>query len=345
MLAITSAWAEGKTEARDPTKRIPIIKVGDTATLDFWGFGQGAFVEDAEPDEFQWTNLRLYGNLEGKQLGLGFVLNFADLQEPEGNWLRELYGKFKLTDTLETRAGLILTSVGNGEAFPGPPKNETVLFPRSLQFGQYGYGLQLRWKTDFWSVVADITGNTALPFDDPNKFKDLEFSGRVKRIFRNHERELGYLGGTVQLTKAVNRFGLDGQGQPTKTLTLRGGVFYSDYASEKQSNQLSGFGLAAYRPKSWFEVHTMIEGTKDFAKEYQDLQEKKDKQGNVIHDEWGNIIYEEVTRRTSDATEISWTNGVRFFGKDDHWSLTLDYKTVLEGQREDQISLRVHIPF
>lgn len=345
VLLAVPVWAAEQAETRDPAKVFPIVKVSDTVTLDISGFAQGAFIENAEPNEVQWTSLRFLGNLDGKRLGLGFVFDFSDLQEPQNNVVRELYGKLKLTNTLEAHVGLLLTANGNGEAFPGPPKNETVLFPRSLQFGQYGTGFQLRLKTELWSVVADVTGDTSVPFDDSQRLKNLEFSGRIKRMFRDEERELGYLAISVQLTKAVNRFDFDCKWQPLKSLTLRGGVIYSDYASKKHSNQLGGFGLAAYRPKHWFEIHTMIDATKDFAKEYQELQEQKDKQGNVTNDEWGNTIYEEVTRRTSDATEIIWINGVRFFGKDDRWSLTIDYETVMEGQREDRLLLRVHIPF
>ena len=72
-------WADQPAEVRNPIKLIPVIKVGDKLTLDMWGFAQGAFIQDGEPDEFQWTNLRLIGNLDGQRLGLGFVINLADL--------------------------------------------------------------------------------------------------------------------------------------------------------------------------------------------------------------------------------------------------------------------------
>ncbi|MFA6410145.1 MAG: hypothetical protein WCW26_01060 [Candidatus Buchananbacteria bacterium] len=339
VVLMSSAWAKPLAENKDPAKLIAPIQVGDKLTLRLWGFAQGAFIENAQPDEVQWTNLRLLGNLDGQRLGLGFVLNFADLQEPEGNWLRELYGKVELTDTLELRFGWLLTSVGNGngEGFPGPPTSNTVLFPKSLPFGQYGTGLQLRWKNELWSVVADVTGDTSLPFDNPGRFENLEFSGRIKRAFWDFEREVGYLGGAVQLTKTVNRFGLDGQWQPIKPLTLRGGIFYSDYDSQKTSNRLGGFFQPAYRPVSWFEAHTMIDCNADLPKEYEELQKGKDKQGNVT--------YQNVTRQTSDDTIIAWTNGIRFLGKNDRWSVTLDYETAVEGKQPNRALARFQIRF
>lgn len=337
-LSALPALADGaKTEVRDPAKLIPPMQLGDKLTLKLWGFSQGAFVENAAPDEFQWTSLRLLGSFDRERLGLGFVFNFADLQNPNSNWVRELYGKFKLTDTLEARVGRILHSAGYGEGFPGPPANETVLFPKCLQFGQYGTGLQLRWKRQLWSVVADATGNSAPAFDDPESLKHLEFSGRIKRSFVSQKRELGYLGGSVQLTKDVGRFGFDGQWQPVKELTLRGGAFYARYASQKHSDCLGAFALVAHRPVRWLELHTMLDGTVDLQKEYQVTQKQKDKQGNVT--------YKTVTQQTSDDVMITWTYGLRFLGQDDCWSLTLDYEQGLADNKTDRALARFHVQF
>ncbi|MFA5021788.1 MAG: hypothetical protein WC508_01795 [Patescibacteria group bacterium] len=337
LLVVMPIWAAEKIEVKDPAKLIPSIQIGDKLTLKLWGFAQAAYVESAVPDEFQWTNLRLLGNLDGQRIGLGFVFNFADLQHPNGNYVREFYGKIKLTDSLEARAGWLLTSVGNGEAFPGPPKIETVLFPRSLAYGQYGTGLQLRWNKELWSVVADVTGDTSLPFSDSGRFKNLEFSARLKRSFRGQDREVGYLGTSFQYTQTVNRFGFDGQWQPIKELTLRGGMFYSDYESQRKSNRFGGFLLAAYRPLSWFELHTMVDQTSDLSKEYEEIQKQKDKQGN--------ITYKKVTIQTSDLTNVYWTNGIRFLGKNDRWSATLDYEMNLEDTKSGWLRGRLQVRF
>ncbi len=328
---------------QDPAKLIPSIQVGDKLTLRLWGFSQAqmTFTEATptteEEESWQWTNLRLLGNLDGKRLGLGFVFNFSDLQERDGNWLRELYGQVKLTDSLKLRAGRLLLSTGNGNALPGPFKWETVAYPKSLRFGQYGTGIQTLWNQENWSAIMDVTGDSSLPFDDPGSLQDLECSARLKRTFRDQERELGWLAGSVQLTNNVYRFGLDSQWQPVKTLTLRGGAVYSDYEDKKTSNQLGGFALVAYRPISLLEIHTMLDQESNLSKEYQELQKQKDEQGNVT--------YQKVTMRTSDATVITWTNGLRLIGKADHWAVTLDYEAVLEGQRPDRILARAQIRF
>jgi len=331
-----------ETEVRDPTKLIPPIQLGQELTLRLWGFGQVAFLENAQPDGLKLTNLRLLGNLDRKRLGVGFVFNFADLQEPNGNWLRQLYGKVKLTDSLELRVGRLLLSVGNGNAMPGPFKWETVLYPHSLPFAPYGYGVQLRWNNEDWSGIADLTGSSSVPFDDLKSLQSLEFSGRLKRTFHNQERELGYLAGSIQLTQDVYRFGFDGQWQPIKPLTLRGGVFYSGYASKQHSNRFGGFLSGAYRPrwlKDRLELHTMLDATSDLPKEYEEHQKSKDKQGN--------ITYKTVTLRTSDVTQIVWTNGLRLIGRNDFWSVTLDYQLPLgdEKKQGEQFQVRLNLVF
>jgi len=336
LLAMLPVWAEEKAESRDPAKVILIINVGEKATLDLWGFFHEAFIQNAEPDEFQWTNLRLYGNLDGERFGLGFVFNFADLQEEYGDWVREFYGKVKLTNAWEARVGRILHSVGTGNARPGPFRWETALFPH-LPWGQYGTGWQLKWIFGPWSAIIDATGNSSASPDDLASLRDLEFSALIKRTFADAERELGYLSGSVQLIKNVCHFGLDGQYRPIKELTLRGGLVYSDYASEKHSNSLDVFGLAAYRLTPRFEIHTMIDGTADLSKKYQELQEQTD--------ELGITTYQWQTYRTSDAARIAWTNGLRILGEDDHWAVTLDYEMALEGQQPDRILARFQVRF
>lgn len=272
--------------------------------LNLWGFAQTAYVENAEPDEFKLTNLRLLGSLDGQQFGVGFAFNFADLQESDSNWLRQLYGKVELTDSLELRVGRILHSVGNGNDLPGPFLLETVRFPRSSPWKQYGTGIQARWENEDWLVIADVTGDSSVTFNDSRSLQDPEFSSRIKHTFRNQERELGYLAGAVQLTQDVCYVGLEYQWKPIKPLTLRGGVFGID------ASKIEGFLLAAYRPKqaNWLEFHTMLD-------------------------------------QTSDATQSSWTNGLRVIGEHDRWAVTLDYETALEGQRPGQFLARINVVF
>jgi len=344
VLLSVPVWAAEKTETKDPAKLIPPIQLGKRLTLKLWGFSQAqmtlteATTTTAEEELWKWTNLRLNANLDGQRFGLGAVLNLTDLQSnTDGNWLRELYGQVKLTDSFKLRAGRLLLSTGNGNALPGPFRWETAAYPKSFPFGQYGTGLQALWNYGGWSAIADVTGNSSVPFDDPKSLQDLECSARLKRTFRDQERELGYLAGSVQLAKEVCRFGFDGQWQPVKPLTLRGGIFYSDYDSQKHSDRLGGFVLAAFRPILFLEIHTMLDETADLPKEYQELQKQKDKAGN--------IAYQRQTLRTSDATAITWTNGLRLIGQDDHWAVTLDYEAVLEGQQPNRVLVRAQIRF
>ncbi len=312
---------------------IPEIKLGD-AKLTIKGFAQATCALGVAPvsdGEFDWIELRTRLTLSWQKWDVCTEFNFADLQESGGNWLRELNVGYKLSDDWRLSVGRLFLPGG----FATPPhfKLETVNYPSAVPFNCYATGLMLEGKLKGdWTLKAAISGASGLSFDDKGCWENPEFSARLEK-----KLESGSVAGTLQVSSASCRTAADFTWQATKRSLLRGEISYVDNASGKVSNSVGAYLLAAYKPLTWLELHSQLDGTADIQKSYQEFQRSKAKDGSVS--------VKRVEMFTSDATSVVWTTGLRLLAKDDQYSFTVDYEKTVDGKLPDRLLARAQFRF
>lgn len=248
VLLAVPVWAEDKA-LPEPLRLIAPIKVGEKLELRVWGFGLVNYLADSQTDELKWTNLRLNANLDGPKLGIGLVLSLSDFQEStNGNWLRECYMQYKLTDKLKLRGGLLLLACGRGNAIPGPFKLETVDFPIGWPYSDYATGLQAIYDDQDWQAIWDITGKSGEPFNSARRFDRLESSALLKCKFDSCA-----IGGVAQVSRDFLKAGALFEWKNDRWF-FRTEFDYSDYRNGKTSNEFGGYGLLGVRIFPWWQA-------------------------------------------------------------------------------------------
>lgn len=270
--------------------------------------------------------------LIGKEWEAGVVINFADFQEPQGNWLREAYAAYKPTENWKISVGRIFTAAGY--TTPAPFMLETVNYPMADPFGTYGWGIGLEGDLgNGWLLRSSVTGNTGANFSDSLVFQQPEFSARLEKAFG----ESG-VAATLQLSEEFARIGTDFTWKPVSQFYLRGEVAYIRNADERTSDSIGAYVFGAYQPAQWFEFHSQIDGTADIQKSYYEWQSSEADDGSVSIDR--------VKFLTSDEVNVVWTNGIRIFaGKSDALTVTADYEMSVYGTRPDRFLARVQLKF
>ena len=308
----------------EPLRLIAPIPIGEKLTLKLWGFGQANFTDTALADELKWTNLRLTANLDGKHLGIGTQINFADFQRAtDGNWLRELYVQYKINDTWKLRVGRLLLACGRGIQMPGPFLLETVDYPLSQPWASYAYGIQA-WRTSKdWLMILDITGQSGLPFDSDQSFDRLESSARLKRNF-----EQGFVGSTLEASADFLRFGIDAGWTPNRWLFLRGEFDYTKNLNSQISDRFGAYLLVGVRPTSWWELSVQPEFYQDLPKYWTETVRTKGKDGKVT--------FESVDKQSSDKVISDIVFTTRFIGGRDLWSIKFGYILPLENKKSGE---------
>jgi hypothetical protein len=285
----------------------------------------------ASDDELSWIELRTRLTLSWQKWEFRTEFNFADLQEPGGNWLRELNFSYNLSEDWQLRVGRIFLPAGFGT--PARFELETVNYPFSDPFNCYATGVMLEGelKGD-WSLMLAVTGASGLSFDDKACWENPEFSARLEKKLQS-----GSVAGTLQISSAAFKVAADFAWQPAKDFSLRGEVSYVDNASQEVSNCVGAYLLAAYKPLTWLELHGQLDGTADIQKSYQQWQQSKADDGS--------ISVERVEVFTSDAVNVVWTAGLRLLAKDDQFSFTVDYEKTVEGDQPDRLLARAQLRF
>jgi hypothetical protein len=262
----------------------------------------------------------------------GFVVDFADLQQPNGNWGRELYIKYKFNKQWSASVGRLFLPAG--WSTPALFELETVRYPHADPFSCYGWGAQLEGEFgDGWSIKTSINANSSVSFSDNDSWNRLEFSARLEKKF-----EHGAIAATTQISDEFVRVASDFTWKPIEVFYLRGEVAYTHNTDTRMSDRVGAYAIAVYRPLQWFEIHSMIDGAADLEKSYM--------QWKTSTADDGTMSARPVKMFTSDEYLITWTSGVRFFiGKDDMLSLTLDYEMPLDDTRPDTFLARLQFRF
>lgn len=113
--------------------------------------------------------------------------------------------------------------------------------------------------------------------------------------------------GMTQISEDFQRLGIYGNWRPVEEFFLKSGVYYSD---RKNIDDFTGsYVLMACYPFNWFELHSQLD-----------------------------------YRHIKDSDAIL-TNGIRIIGKDEQWSLSLDYETIIQGKREGRLLARINFYF
>lgn len=284
-------------------------------------------------DDLSLNNIRPRLTLSvGKEWEAGLVINFADFQEPESNWLREVYVAYKPTDGWKISVGRVF--VAAGYSTPAPFLLETVNYPMADPFCVYGWGISVEGDLgNNWLLRSSITGNTNSAFSDSFAFRQPEFSARIEKTFNSNT-----VATTLQLSERFLRMGADFTWKPVDQFYIRGEVTYVRNADVKISDSVGAYIIGVCRPLRWFEFHSQLDGTTDLQKSYYEwnLQEAED----------GSISIDRAKFLTSDQVNVVWTNGVRLFvGKDDIFTLTADFEKSLVGDRQDRFLVRAQYRF
>lgn len=290
--------------------------------LKITGFAQAIFdVGNAQANtEFDLPVARVKGIYERGSMKLGSEINFAELDEKDSNWLRELWVGYKFSDQLELRAGRVFTASG----FATPPQFlvKTIQYPKAAFYSCYGWGAQLNYLTKEWQARLDVTDGSGTSFPEEKDKRVLTCSGHVRRNF-----EQGYLGATGQWSEDFWRLGLDTEVRPVKSLTLRGLACYESKNDEKISDRVGLYLLAAYRPTKadWFELHAQADFVRRLAKCWEEYQTSKADDGT--------ISVKRVGMESDGSSDSVITIGTRFFlGEDDCLSLTVDCQIPLDDE-------------
>jgi len=317
---------------------IPDIKFGknNDVKLNIKGFADASFTQDLSggKSDLLWNNFRPRLTLSIKDhWEIGTVINFADFQEPNGNWLRELYVGYRFAnEKWKLSVGRIF--VAAGYSTPAPFELETVNYPFSDPFDAYawGVGLEGKWGKD-WSLRVSVSGASDSVFSDDESWRRLEFSTRIEKGL-----EQGKIAVTVQASKDFLRLGTDFTWKPVKQFYLRTGLAYVDNTDDQTSNKIGAYVIGVYRPAQWFEFHSQLDGAADIQKSYYEWQKVKSDDGSMA--------LERVERFTSDETNVVWTNGVSVYvGKGNVFSFTVDYETAVDGEKPDRLLARARFRF
>lgn len=327
---VGGAWGQGL---------VPEIKLdkSENVRLKITGFTAAIYSQEIgdllTESDFTLTALRPRLTLSvGKQWEAGLVINFADFQEPQGNWLREAYAAYKPADKWKISVGRIFTAAGYST--PAPFMLETVSYPMADPFGAYGWGIGLEGDLgNGWLIRSSITGNSNVNFSDSLAFQQPEFSARIEKAFGESN-----VAATLQLSEQFARIGADFTWKPVSQFYLRGEVAYVRNADIRTSDSIGAYVFGAYRPAKWFELHSQIDGTADIQKSYYEWQVSKTDDGSVSIDR--------VKCLTSDEVNVVWTTGMRIFaGKGDAFTVTADYEASVYGTRPDRFLARVQFKF
>ena len=215
-------------------------------------------------------------------------VELVDSNLEHANWLRRAHVAF-CTNGWEIRLGRLATS--STFVIPPPNKLYTVNYFRG-PYAQYAYGVQVAGKTSTGlSVVADVTGATGVPFQDPGQFDRLEASARISQKISDHLE----IGNVLRLGQGFIMSGVDASLAPHEKVKAQVALrAVSGSPGQPQNHELTygGFAALQYRPKPIFELHGRLD--------YQAIRGLGGKDGDLI------------------ATE-----GIRLFPTK-QWSITLD---------------------
>ena len=276
------AWAQ---ESVEPVKKLPEplrafapMPVGD-GLLKIWGWE--AFRDYWMPEgagKFQ-TNTRLNANLDGKRLGVGLVADLTYTQDGEidGNYLRELYLKLKITDRLSVQLGDVLLPVGRGGgSIPGPFAWKAIGYPYSIPYTSYATGVKTTWESPAWLFSGALTGNSGEDFDSSNRFDRLEVSGLVKRKWQN-----GALGVLGQFSEDFSRAGMFAEYNWEGGWFVRGEWDHSWMSDDKTSDQNGFYGLAGKVITKHVEGSILVQSNQLISKTYLELVKVKGDDGTT----------------------------------------------------------------
>jgi len=283
--AIIVPWLAWAQESVEPIEKLPEplrafapMPVGG-GVLKIWGWE--ALRDSWTPDgagKFQ-TSTRFNTNLDGKRLGVGLVADLTYTQDGEidGNYLRELYLKFKLTDHLSFQLGDVLLPVGRGGgSIPGPFAWKTIGYPYSIPYTSYATGVKGTWENPDWLFSGALTGNSGEDFDSSHRFDRLEVSGLAKRKWKN-----GALGVLGQFSEDFSKTGVF-TGYNWDNGWFAGFEWdHSWMADDKTSDQNGFYGLAGKAITEHVEGSILVQSNQIISKTFYEWTRKENKDGSI----------------------------------------------------------------
>ena len=268
-----------KSTIPEPLRLIPSLQLNDHLALKMWGWSsiKDSWASDGKLGKYQ-TSARFNANLDGTKLGLGLVadLTYAEDGEIDGNYLRELYLKVKLTDHLSAQLGDILLPVGRGGgSIPGPFAWKTIGYPYGIPYTSYASGLKTNWENERWLFSGALTGNSGELFDSAHRFDRLELSGLAKRKWKN-----GAIGVLGQVSEDFARGGIFAECNWDNGWFGRCEWDHS-WMTAKTSDQNGFYALLGKALTDNVEASILVQSNQLFSKSWTEMVKTKGKDGKI----------------------------------------------------------------
>lgn len=232
-IVASSLLFAGSVAAQEPETINPI-------NVDLSGWTWSTLSED-KVDGLSMFRLRADADLKNFDIFLE-----ADLTEGfEGNWFRQAFLTFDVSENTDLYVGRLFTAAAT--TTPPPFLLKTGTYMRA-PFSAFGYGVQIKHSEGPLDILIDVTGSTALNFDEGNQFDRIESSARVTY---NVSKEF-QIGGAYQISSDFNRFAIEATIKPWKNHNINSAVYKTNATS-------GGFIFYGYQPKKWIELHTMLD--------------------------------------------------------------------------------------
>ncbi len=236
--AVVGTTSSAKAQSKDTT-----LKLGMTGWVTVAGEISPAPGKET-PDLLRHVRLRPTADF-GKSFSFYGDIELVDFNTYRPNWLKEAWIQYSPSSAWSIRAGrLALTPI---RLTPPPFMLETINFPR-LPYHIFAYGIQGRYTTGKFTLLADVSGVSGLNFDAQNQFDGIETSGRMEYSATSALK----FGGQIQLGGEFTAGGIDWNWKPAPWATLKGAAYLAN-APEKETR--GGYVYLGIEPCKEVEIY------------------------------------------------------------------------------------------
>jgi hypothetical protein len=296
--------------------------------------------QGVEKEDFDIPNARLSLDwVSASKRWEAYLLVNASQFKDEGDWLMSASLTYSLTGAPAEEGGgeskIRLGRIFDAYGYPTPfaAFNETRSYPLADTTATFTHGIQYEYTSKDWLILANVSGKSGYRFDQAESWEGFESSLRLQRNFGK-----SWLALTLHKGDDNQCVILDSQVQLADNLYVRGALYYL-LREGHESDQISGYLLAAWEPVSRWELHAMLDWKQQLSKSWGELQFSKGDDGIVTGMNW-------VEMESSKAQYTAITIGTRvFFLQDRSLTATIDgvFQLGNEEGANDEVQLGVRI--
>ena len=258
-------------------------------------------------------------------------IRLLELNDPAEIGIQELKVSYKLTDEWQVTLGQIFTAADYST--PAPYDRVAVSYPHGDFVRFYALGVQIKFESDKWIAIGDVTSDYGKPFD-AKIWDSPACSGYLRRKFGD-----SFIAGSFQLSRHFGSLNVDGVWKPTKSLSLSGKLCYEQEFSHHESNLLGLVFSANWRPVKWGSIHVQSDNLLHFAKTWTETTYSVD-------DKSGQVSMKTVEQTSDDTIYNALVVGTCFYwGKDDWASAKFDARLPLNEREHPTLEASFQLKF